>query len=300
MNDESAIQESLDVLVDVLVDFEARGRTTFAAGIKPQMQRRSVNGFDEHQLGFERFAEFLDHAASRGIVEVVRQNGQPVVHLRGRATASAASATRASRRPKVRADLWEAFTNWGTWRRLWDKQAELAVRLPLDSTKDRARQAEIRTNLTTSPERFIDIPGLSQSEQMQWMEEFAEQTEGATGLLLRFALKEEDRKAQAFSQAARSDSRVYARWLDLRVEKVIAAINAWKAEHDVTVDIFETAGEPPEQGDAPDSAKPTSSESIASEDSLRAMVQEAVGRMTYADLLRLPIPIEYTLSHPRA
>ena len=149
----------------------------------------------------------------------------------------------ARRRPHIRRDLWEAFTNWGDyWRRAWDKERQIAVRVPLSPTEgEDASTTSLRTLLDDQCERFVAIHGIPEADQVEWMREFAEGQGGRMGLLLRYAVKEEDRKAHAFSQAAREEPAVYARWMDMRVQKVLDAIEAWKLEHEIDINPCEAA-----------------------------------------------------------
>lgn len=291
------------LLREVIADLQARGRTTMAAGVKPQIQRRSP-GFDEQQLGFEKFSEFLQYAAQQGAVELDRSRGQPVVLLPG----SAARQPRVvpgrlgsvRRRPHIRRDLWEAFTNWGDyWRRAWDKERQIAVRVQLSPAEgEDASTTSLRTLLDEQSDRFVAIDGISEAEQVEWMREFAEAQGGRMGLLLRYAVKEEERKAHAFSQAAREEPAVYARWMDMRVQKVLDAIEAWKLEHGINVDPCEAA--PRGDESEPIAAIRASDEPLVAdmnESQLRDLVRAAVERMTYSELLGLPIQLQHVVRH---
>jgi hypothetical protein len=302
MLDPLSVDAAIVLLREVVADLQSRGRTTFAAGIKPQLQRRSPAGFDETSLGFESFMEFVDFAASRGVVEVSRIGGQPVVSLPGSQPVEAAEAGRQAgvrRRPRVRADLWEAFTNWGHWQRAWDRERGVAFRIPAEEHESEPeRYRTLREEWKAQPERFVEIPGISQAEQFGWMSEFADQQTGKTGLLLRYALREEERKAQAFSQAIREEPGTYTRWLDLRVERIVKAIEEWKAKEGLDIDICE--GSPPadEGQQRSDVAAPAATSSVpATEADLRKLAHVAIDGMTYEELLRLPIQLGHIVRH---
>jgi hypothetical protein len=288
VTDIAPVEAAIALLREVVADFRDRGRTTLAAGIKPELQRRSHVGFDEHALGFERFSDFLEYAASQGAIEVTRHRGQPVVQLPGDAADVAvvsSSRERSRRRPRIRPDLWEAFTNWGDWRRAWDKTRTIAIKVAANANHDTPAMREVRQRWEAEPHQFVEIPGIPQEEQLSWMRDFAEAQTGTTGLLLRYALKEEQRKAQAFSQAAREDPAVFNRWMDLRVQKVIDAVEDWKAQTGVDVDIYDhTITEPP----VADVTQPPPTVPD-SEEELRALAHRAIDGMTVAELLELPI-----------
>jgi hypothetical protein len=294
VTDTAAVDAAIALLREVVTDFRERGRTTLAAGIKPELQRRSQVGFDEHALGFDRFSDFLEYAAGRGAIEVARHRGQPVVRLPGDPDQEAPIATsreRTRRRPRVRADLWETFTNWGDWRRAWDRTRGIAIKIPASESHDTSETREVRQRWDAEPHRFVEIPGIPQEEQLSWMRDFAEAQTGTTGLLLRYALKEEQRKAQAFSQAAREDPAVFNRWMDLRVQKVVDAVEAWKARTNVDVDIYDhTIAEPP----AAEVTQPPPT-IASSEEELRALAHRAIDGMTVAELLQLPIKLGHVV-----
>jgi hypothetical protein len=298
-----SVDAAVALLREVIADLQGRGRTTMAAGIKPQLQRRSP-GFDEQQLGFEKFSEFLQYAAQKGAVELDRSRGQLVVMLPGSTALEPVAAVRrrgsARRRPHIRPDLWEAFTNWGDyWRRAWDKEQQVAVRVPLSPAEgEDPSTTSLRTLLDEQSERFVPIDGIPETEQVEWMREFAEAQGGRMGLLLRYAIKEEERKAHAFSQAAREEPAVYARWTDMRVQKVLDAIAAWKLEHDIDVDPC-VAARANDESERSVAAVTVSDEPAMRADlteaQLRELVRAAVEHMTYSELLALPIQLQHVV-----
>lgn len=290
MSDSPPLEEALALLRAVVADFRARGRTTLAAGIKPELQRRGPDGFDEHLLGFDRFADFLEFAASRGAVVVTRAGGQPVVGLPGDRSPAARVTAREGgrRRPRVRRDIWEAFTNWGNWRRGWDKTEQRAVRLPENTAHETSSTKATREAWDAQPDRFVEIPGIPQEEQLAWMRDFAAEQSGRTGLLLRYGLKEEDRKAQAFSEAIREEPAVFARWQDMRVQKVIDAIESWKAEQGVEIDILEGESRA-ERVEVVPTEHPGPLPATLADADLRILAHRAIDAMTPEELLKLPL-----------
>ena len=292
------------LLQEVVNDFQSRGRTTVTAGIKPEMQRRSPVGFAEANYGHERFTEFLREAEGAGIIEMSRWRKQPVVLLPGQPIEAAggepAAGRHGSQRPQVRADLWEAFTNWGDWIRLWDSEEDRAFRLPSDPHRDRAIDLDRRKAWEASPERFVVIPGISQEIQLGWMNSFADRQHGRSGLMLRFALSAEERKAQAFSQVAREDPSIYSSWLDLRVAEVVDHITAWRDEGHLAIEIFERdAGITLAAGPSIPPKQVQLSAPIGDvEAQLREMAHHAVDAMSVDELMALPIRLGHVLRRP--
>ena len=293
MSAPSSAQAALSLLTDVVRDYESRGRATYAAGIKPEMQRRSP-GFDERQLGFARFLEFLQFAAEQNVVTLTHRLGQPAVGLpAAESPATGRAPARSSRRPHVRPDIWRAFTNWGEWRRGWDLQTLRAIMVPAEpGQRDLPEHVAIRKEWEADPTRFVEIPGVSQEVQIAWMIEFAEAQPGSVGLLMRYALREEELKARAFSQAAREDPGIFQRWMNLRVSRTIDAIEAWKKEKGLEIDIYvveRSADVEPASPSQPHAAAPMGDED------LRGLLHAAIDRMTRAELLRLTVPLEYVV-----
>jgi len=75
-------RSAFNALREVVRELEARGRQTLSVGIKPELQRRIVGGFDERRLGFSSFSAFLAAAQEAGFVaRAPAEHGNTLVTL---------------------------------------------------------------------------------------------------------------------------------------------------------------------------------------------------------------------------
>lgn len=294
MQQDLSFADAIDLLKKVVIDYGTSGRRTLAAGVKAEMQRRGPGGFDERGLGFETFREFLLQAERAGAVVLEREGPHTAIYLAGRASNTADQLVGSKRRPRVRPDLWSAFTDWkADWVRAWDKTEREAIMLPPQEATGRARPAHdaIRQALSQTPDRFVRIDPISRETQLKWMREFAEQQDDRQAqLLLEFGLTTE-RPTQSFSQLARTQPGLYAAWLDTRTARVIDEVEAWRASNALTIDI--TAQRQDVQAPRVSEAVADAGLARSSDEQLRALAHKAIDRMSPAELGRLAIPLEY-------
>ena len=126
-------REALELLSEVVARNHRDGRRSFAASLKPEMRRRSLDGFDEQRLGFSSFRRFLDYAVDEGAVELRAAPRGPdvvVVPIGGQPLASELAPGTAR---KIRGDIWDAFLDWTQgFTRLWDDEDKRAYRIPAE------------------------------------------------------------------------------------------------------------------------------------------------------------------------
>jgi hypothetical protein len=286
--------EALRLLQAVVVERHAAGRRTIAAGLKPVLQRRSVNTFSEGSLGFPTFRSFLQDAARKGVIrlrptledyEVLPPGDDPI----DSAVTGARSLRRREPRPRVRPDLWRAFVDWRQgWKRVYDIEQDRAVMFPEATPEagDAPEYAHVRQAWLANPDAFREITPITQNDQLTWMQEFSiADPDPAMRLALQTALATES-PLRAFTNTVRTNTASSNRWHAERLRRVAEVIRGWASENSLEVQIFQKR-EMPESfathGDTPEWS------------TLRQKVHVAVDRMPVADLLRLSIPIEYII-----
>ena len=292
MHDQQSVTDAVSVLQRVVSDYDAGGRRTLAAGVKPEMQRRMPSGFDEHEFGFSTFHEFLEHAERAGAITLAREGPHVAVYLAGGPRATVGSGRPSSRRPKIRPDLWSAFTDWKEhWQRAWDTVNRTAIMVPPRGSRESSPDHEaMRDRLEQRPDEFVAITPVARETQLGWMRDFAARRDRQDRTLLELGLKA-DRPTQVFSQLARSMPGVYAAWLDAKVGHVIEVVEAWKRENGLDVELSSIAAAEPSDDERQESLGGTPA--VGDGDKLRFLAHRAIDRMSALELGRLEIPLEY-------
>src|SRR5713226_2161078 len=128
--------EAFRVLAEAVAELEQSGRRTYAAGLKPKLARRLLDGFDETILGYDSFRQFLEDAERHGTVRLVpgpndlEVSSFQVVHT-GPVTALPLPPSERRKGPPLRQDIWDAFVDWRPGvRRVLDKTRVAAVMFP--------------------------------------------------------------------------------------------------------------------------------------------------------------------------
>src|SRR5438552_9748939 len=145
-----AVQSAFQLLSTTVHDFHRQNRPCLGAKLKPELYRRSYYNFNEQQLGFPRFGDFLKAAAAYGYVELRQTPGgdlevmppgkgfspiSPTVGYKQIQVPSAAEPLRAPLTPpysegtvRLRQDLWNAFNSFaGDW--VYNSATDVAFRL---------------------------------------------------------------------------------------------------------------------------------------------------------------------------
>jgi len=159
-------------LRDEVAKLNQGSRVPTAAGLKSSLQR-NYQDFNERELGYKRFIEFLEDAQAHGYVSVLRDSfGHPRIYPTGAATAIAKVAISepdavAMGSHRLRSDVWRAVIDWEeNYTRAWDRRVGRAFMYPADDGST--------PPWTKQPDRFVQITPISQETQIGWMKEFAE------------------------------------------------------------------------------------------------------------------------------
>jgi hypothetical protein len=307
----SDVRGAFELLRDVVYDLEARGRITVSAGIKPEMQRRSLGGFDERRLGFRNFSDFLRAAQRAGIIARVRaadgrevfgavgQRPSRTESFQSRGARSLPQRPIPSTRPqgserRLRPDIWAAFVDWKeNIKRVYDRERGRAYKFPVDPQPgERPEDAEVRAAALANAARFVPIEPIGMEQQREWMLAFIDShSTHPLAVPLRNTMAHGDRPFQAFSRIVRTDPDLAREWNRTRLNRVAAVVTAWMADHELQFDLWEGAADherdarltPPAREVEPDQELRR----------LRAALHAAIERMPEAELLKLSIPLQY-------
>lgn len=284
-------QAAFKVLVDIVERWNAEGRLAYGASLKPELQTRTANAFDEKQLGFMTFQQFLRAAADEGLVDLHAVPNAPDVNVvpKGQAPQrplEAGSSVPSGHVPRIRQDLWKAFVDWSpTYERFYDRAQDVAYRVP--ATESELEGGEIkmlRREREKNPERFVAIEPVSMETQLDWMRRFVADQRPEVQIALLPAL-DGARPLRDFSLTVRRTPEAAVGWQRARLQRVREAIEAWASDHRVVLDMHATSntqhGRPaPESGRSP---------AALNEKLLRDRIHSAVDAMSVSELLDLPI-----------
>lgn len=276
-----------ELLRETVGELERRGRSCFAASLKPLLKHRSSGGFDEVALGFSGFREFLWGAAAKGVVAVrLGDKGDLEVSIPRDAPDKV---VRIGAGERIRRDLWKAWIDWSdAYNRVFDREDGRAYRIPV--VPDPADGfTEIRELRTANPQRFVEITPVSREDTLALMWQFAsDQGELGRGRLT--AALGQEPAAGRFTATVKLLG-LAGLWHIARAQQVVDAITAWATANSVEVDILEKPELQPVAVRLTDSHPPA-----WSEDETRSRVIRAVQQMSMGELLRLPIPVEYMVN----
>ncbi len=289
-------QEAYGKLAEVVSRLVRSRRSTRSAGVKPRLQW-SLDGFDEQKLGFHTFRDFLEAAAAAGYVVLRPVSNAPDVEVLPLDTP--VDSARELDGGRIRRDIWTAFVDWRQgWSRLYDREADAVAWLPLIEVAGEPQPyAAVRKLQADQPGRFVAIEPTDQDTTLGWIRDFVGGLEGVQREMLSRAL-EAPRPIQSFVVAARYAG-VIADWSAVRLREVRARVEAWTHDNDLVLDLGQERPPltPPPRSRPYNVARAAlaSASSPVGDDELRERVLSAVRRMSRAELLRLPIPIEYIL-----
>jgi hypothetical protein len=294
-------QAAFRLLADLAQRWYAEGRRAYGAGLKPEMRALTGNAFDENELGFATFKQFLMAAADQDFVDVYpAPNNSHDVYVvpKGKTpseTIEARPSARSATEPRVRADIWKAFVDWNkAFARFYDRTSDTAhLVATTESVLDSPEIKVLREQQRMEPDRFVPITPISLEEQVGWMREFAARQQPEDQLHLMLAT-ESSRPARDFSVAVRRSPTLASAWRRERIKRVLEVIEPWKAEHNVAVDIYS----PPATTSIP-AARPSDDLTI-DEKRLRERVHVAIDAMSVAELLDLPIRLHYIIDVERS
>lgn len=258
--------DAIGLLVKTVRDFEQSQRRAAAAGVSAAMRQVSPQ-FNVRETEYRSFRRLVEAAEQQGLVSTTQSGSDIDLHAVGDVTVS---------EPLRRLDnsLWRAFLEWN----------EEAA-----SSFDRSSKRVVSAGADS--EHRVAIPSIPQHEQVEWMKEFAaELPQGAERETLLAALNK-DNSAGAFSLAVRNDEKMERAWRSFLQRRVLDRAQLWARENRIPVsDLTANRGRGAIVG---------SHHHVPLRDKEEAQLRERVltilGAMPLSELLKLPIPIEYTL-----
>lgn len=151
---------------------------------------------------------------------------------------------------------------------------------------DAPQHAAVRVAVEQEPERFVDIEPIPQNEQLGWMREFADSEPDSPLKTDLLEALQSGRPAASFAGRLRQTPTALRRWNRRREERVARVIEQWAQAHNVSTPIYEEPLQPAH-------GEGTLLRATLDEAVLRAQIHGAIDKMPLAELMRLPIPLEY-------
>jgi hypothetical protein len=247
-------------LKNTVDELHSSGRRTLASFLKLELRRRSSDLFNERDLGFSKFLEFLQAAENAGYIKLLSSGLEHEVRPIPRAPevpplaatneTNSPSPARASAPAKfIRQDFWRCFVyDSPDSIRLYDPATDRAYRIPVRPRPDESAEVQrIRARASSGSEGFYEIMPISRAEQIEWMREFAEQqAEGRTDLLSVLSAPNAFFK---FTEILRSRPQARCAWQQMRVQKIAGRIKKWLLERSLTVELFTSEYVPQRQSE---------------------------------------------------
>lgn len=250
--------EVLVLLVEAVRILEDAGKRPVAAGVAARMKTLDRD-FSVRQTEFTTFREVLQAGVNRGLIELSGGTDDLVVTLRNTSPEPLSET--------LRHDLWRALHDW------------------TDGARYAYRPSTQRTSLLSGEltEGDILVPTLTPEQQHEWMTKFASSVRGADKEKLEAAITD-----GTFQAAVRSVEPLKRRWGRYSRRRVLDTATQWAAANNIPEkDILTTTPKHTTTVEAPDAP--------AEDDVLRRRVLDTLASMPLHELLRLPIPLEYTL-----
>lgn len=199
--------------------------------------RQGLGEFNEKQQGFRKFADYLESTHGDLIkIERPKNAGDILVSLRDsliHAEREGISANLTpSKSPRVRNDIWQAFTNPDTNRkRFLRKQSKAVLHYLLDE------ESEIRKEVQASPDSFFEIEPISPNQQKTWMDEFLGSIQiSPDERTVLEAVINEPYTSTVNTTFARALGGRGAAWKEYRTNKVVSHIMNWAKDHGIAFD----------------------------------------------------------------
>lgn len=254
--------EAFKTLVEVVQSFTDTGRVCVGASAKPRLKSQ-LPSFDERELGYRSFREFVEAAQTSGFVRTARR-GNDIELLPPAAPGSG---------ERIRPDFWRAVVQvTDAKRRFYDRAADHILELTEDQPVDG---------------QLIPVPTADAEVQQQWIDEFLEGL-GEDGEALCVKVAAADSLPAKLREISAEPS-VRAKWYRERTRHVADLLQQWASENELAVRLTEPAA----RRDARHAARPTGG--VAYETHVRERLTRAIQQMPLAELLRLPIPVEYLI-----
>lgn len=258
--------EVFETLVSVIKEFESSGKSPTAAGVSARMRQFSP-GFSVAATEFRTFRDLTRAAESAGIITATRTSSDYVLEL---------VHSEDFRGATLLPDLWRAIQDWTegvhyAFNRVTQKTEPVGGVLPPGA---------------------VAIPTVDKSTNSQWMRDFVAGQQGGMFERLESALDEEDPVA-GFQRFMRENDTAKRRWSKYLRSRVLETAVTWAEANGIPRSaIF---ARPVPELALP--ATPVRSNRMNEDDDqhARRRVLDILASMPLHELLRLPIPLEYSL-----
>lgn len=271
---------ALELLSQALEQMALERRITTAAGVSARMRQIDPQ-FTTAATGFRSFRELLRLAEERSLVHVSKpEGGSDFLLTRAPADVTIGGPGEAPLElSRLRPDLWGALLDWSATTYVYDRRTQRTV--PGDSA-------------VTLPEGSVPTPAKSQELRQAWMQTFARglAPELKEQLLSTLA---EDPSGAAFLHMIRAQQQTRRRWEGFLRKPLLDLARDWAAEHGIPLaDIVGSRSEAPAElarKPAPKSGR----RGFAADAELRREILDVLGGLPLTELLKIPIPLEYSL-----
>lgn len=271
--------EAVALLARAVKELHETGRATKAAGVSAYMRRLDPT-FSQDRTPFAGFRNIIDSAVADGLI--TSERGASDFELKPAASAPPGAALTVGKpRTTLRPDLWRALLDW---------------------TPNARHGYNRRTRITSTvedplPADMVRVPSVSRDQRVVWMTAF---TQEEPDLTVRSNLLEglgEDDPASGFMSAVRSSTTLERRWKRALRGHIIARADEWANDNEIQLeDIYlparQTAAAPVKAVNAGPTAVPTES---TDGDDLRERILATLSILPLHELLKLRVPLEYTL-----
>ncbi|AZL75037.1 UPF0158 family protein [Pseudomonas oryziphila] len=266
------------------------------ARLKQRLNRTLLNAglpaFDEKQLGYRKFTEFL--VAELGehlIVEKPAEGGDIQITLKHPSVAAFAAlagqndtAHSSSAKPLpvrlIRGDIWQAFTHLNEHRKRYLDRASGKVLHFLDS------EATNVALVAETPERFVEIPRVDADTQLSWMQQFLAISSFPSAEAATLAqLLEQPYSSQLSVLFGRALGKRQPEWKRYRAERVTEVVQNWAGEHEIPLSPLFTF----KIGRSEEAAEVVSSAPLG-QLSPRDQAQKLLALMTEQEIVSIAIP----------
>lgn len=285
----AAIRDAMGLLKATVADLEGRGSATYAAGVSARMKQADPT-FDVRNCGFPTFKAFLAHAVEEGVVRVSRKPGASDFTVTGVDTPAVAGEEVVPSGRYLRQEAWAAFTRIEAASSWWQRDSGRIVGPMSDQPDDGSEWVEMRP--------------LTRAELTSWMRAFAEGVQEPKRNAELLASLDTASSVENFNTQVRLHQGTARRWGRFYRDQVMRHAFRWAENNSVPRERLFRAGD--------GGARPTPSTALSDklregtggarrddltsyESRARAAVITAVERMPLAEVLRLPIPVEYLI-----
>lgn len=189
--------------------------------------------FDEKAHGYKKFSDFLTRAHG-DIVSVERQGdvGDVLVSLRNPSVTKPRSTTFVTQQPRIRNDIWQAFSNPDPQRKRFLNKTTLRLYHFLQR-----EVSDTKTEIEQNPEQFVEIEPINAQTQIEWMQGFLDTIRLVTNEKSALeALINEPYSSGVNATFSRALGEHGVAWRYFRTSQVVTRIQSWASDHNVQFD----------------------------------------------------------------